>query len=235
MAQIKEAALNRLELLIGEKHSQLLAQKRVLVVGIGGVGSFAVEALARSGIGNLLLVDYDQVAISNLNRQIHAGLNTIGASKVLAMQARLAEIAPWCQVEAFQLKFDEDSDFLLDEIDFVIDAIDDIKAKVTLIKLALNKAVPIISCLGMANRLDSSLLEVTTLDKTYNDPFAKALRNRLRNEQVSLKIPVVFSKELPIIKQVDTAENKILPSSIFVPSSAGILCASYVIRKIITE
>lgn len=231
MALNKNEALSRLNLLLGESNSQLLENKTILIVGIGGVGSFAAEALARSGIGKIILVDYDVIVKSNLNRQIHTSINTIGEKKVSAMKKRINEIAPWCQVEAYALRLDEEKEYLFEDIDFVVDAIDDIKSKVSLIKISLENEIPIISCLGMANRLDSSLLEVTRLDKTYNDPFAKMLRNKLRQEKISLKFPVVFSKELPIVSSV----NNELPSSIFVPSSAGILCASYVVRVLIDK
>ena len=231
MALNKNEALSRLNLLIGESNRQLLENKTILIVGIGGVGSFAAEALARSGIGKIILVDYDVIVKSNLNRQIHTSIKTIGEKKVFAMKKRINEIAPWCQVETYAIEFDEEKEYLFEDIDFVVDAIDDIKSKVSLIKISLENEIPIISCLGMANRLDSSLLEVTRLDKTYNDPFAKILRNKLRQEKISLKFPVVFSKELPIVLSV----NNELPSSIFVPSSAGILCASYVVRVLIDK
>ena len=235
-----ETPLERLELLVGEAAIQRLKQACVLIVGIGGVGGYAAEALGRSGIGKLILVDADTVAPSNLNRQIIATLETLNQSKTEVMAARIRSFAPECEVTAIHEFFDERSESLFDQkIDYVIDAIDTLSSKLTLIEMAHRHGVPCISSLGMANRFDPTQL---TLDKTCNDPLARALRQMVRKRGFTAKIPVVWSKELPYTQnRLIHAEGKTLKqkyppaSTIFVPAAAGLSCASVVFQALIEK
>ncbi len=157
----------------------------MLIVGIGGLGGYAAEALGRSGIGKLILVDADTVAPSNLNRQIIATLQTLNQSKTEVMAARIRSFAPECEVRAVNAFFNEQSESLFDQkIDYVIDAIDTLSSKLALIEMAQRHSVPCISSLGMANRFDPTQLTVTTLDKTCNDPLARALRQMVRKRGI---------------------------------------------------
>ena len=176
-----ETPAQRLELLVGEEAIRRLKQACVLIVGIGGVGRYAAEALGRGGIGKLILVDADTVAPSNLNRQIIATLHTLDQPKTEAMAARIRDFAPDCEVIAVNTFFNEQSESLFDQkIDYVIDAIDTLSSKLTLIEMACRHQTPCISSLGIANRFDPTQLTVTTLDKTCNDPLARALRQMVR-------------------------------------------------------
>ena len=236
-----ETPLERLELLVGEAAVQRLKQACVLIVGIGGVGGYAAEALGRSGIGKLILVDADTVAPSNLNRQIIATLDTLNQSKTEVMAARIRSFAPDCEVTTIHEFFNEQSESLFDQkMDYVIDAIDTLSSKLTLIEMAHRHGVPCISSLGMANRFDPTQLTVTTLDKTCNDPLARALRQLVRKRGFTAKIPVVWSKELPYTQnRLIHAEGKTLKqkyppaSTIFVPAAAGLSCASVVFQALI--
>ena len=238
-----ETPLQRLELLVGPAAIERLKQACVLIVGIGGVGGYAAEALGRSGIGKLILVDADTVAPSNLNRQIIATLETLNQSKTEVMAARIRSFAPECEVQAVNAFFNEQSESLCDQkIDYVIDAIDTLSSKLALIEIAQRHSVPCISSLGMANRFDPTQLTVTTLDKTCNDPLARALRQMVRKRGFTVKIPVVWSRELPRTQnQLVNAEGQTLKqkyppaSTIFVPAAAGLTCASVVFQALIEE
>lgn len=242
MATNRDEALIRCQLLFETTGLNQLENCSVLVVGIGGVGSYCAEALARSGVGKLYLLDYDTIAVSNMNRQLPATVQTIGMVKVEAMKQRLAQSAPWCEVKTLNEKFEAaTTDKLLTlSIDYVVDAIDTITHKATLIKMCQDHNIPIISSLGMGNRLDSSQIVETTLDKTTYDPLAKALRRKLKELGGSLKTPVVFSKERPITQRQIVESNGVtrkqqMPpaSSPFVPPAAGLLCASIVVRTLL--
>jgi len=232
--------LQRLELLIAKEGIEALQNSCVMIVGIGGVGGSAVEALARSGIGKLILIDGDFVQESNMNRQVVATMNTIGKDKVLVMKEKILQINPNCKVEAHKIFFDKTKKELLDtNIDFVIDAIDTISSKLDLMEICLEKEIPFISCLGMGNRFDPSKIKLTRLDKTENDPFAKAVRANARKRGMTLKIPVVVSEELPHTQTVElneagkTRKERIPPASTaFVPPAAGLLCASVAVQTI---
>ncbi len=237
-------ALKRVELLIGKSGIDKLKNATVLIVGVGGVGSYAAESLARSGIGRLILVDADTVASSNLNRQIMADESTIGQDKCEAMKERILSYNKECEVICIHRFFDKSFQDLLDEfdLDYVIDAIDTITSKMDLIQMCAYRKIPCITSLGMANRLDPSCLEVTTLDKTSMDPLAKALRQLARKRNYTRKIKVVFSKEQPIKQNVivdekgQTRKEMIPPSSmIFVPAAAGLLLGSVVTREILKK
>ncbi len=234
-----EAAM-RLAALIGEEALQRLKGSCVMVVGVGGVGSYAVEALARSFIGKLILVDADTVALSNLNRQLPALLETLGHPKVEVMKERIAKINPECEVLAIQTFYRrEEVDCFQQPIDFVVDAIDTLTSKMDLIEECARRKIPMISALGMGNRLDPTQLVVTTLDKTSYDPLARALRQLARKRGFHSAIPVVFSRERPVQHQPIHAEGKTSKekrppsSSAFVPAAAGLAMASYVVRRLI--
>ena len=237
-------ALKRVALLIGEEGLEKLKRSAVLIVGVGGVGSYAAEALARSGIGKLILVDADQVALSNLNRQIMANEKTIGMDKCEAMKERILSYHKECEVICIHRFFDGDCEDFLDRFcpDYVIDAIDTVTSKMDLIQMCAYRKIPCISSLGMANRLDPSCLEVTTLDKTTMDPLAKALRQLAKKRNYTRKIRVVFSKEQPIkqnkMEDINgkTRKEMIPPSSmIFVPAAAGLLLGSFVTKEILKK
>lgn len=234
-------ALERVELLIGSESVDKLRKSTVMVIGVGGVGSYAAEALARSGVGRLILIDHDVVALSNLNRQIHATFNRVGYSKTESMMHRIATFNNECEVicvdKFFSLELEH---YFTEDIDYVIDAIDTVSAKLDCIELCRKKGIPCISSLGMANRFDPSKVSQTTLDKTTYDPLAKACRELAKKRNIRYKIPVVFSSEIPFKQNVElnpdgkTRKERIPPASvIFVPAASGLLCASVVTRHII--
>ena len=220
---------NRLENLIGALSLEKLKNSTILVIGLGGVGGYVVEALARSGIGNLILVDYDIVDITNFNRQIVAINDNIGKYKVDCFKERIESINEECNVTIYNLKIDNDNikDIFNAKIDFVIDAVDDIRAKVSIINYCLEHNIDFISSMGTGNRLDPSKLTITTLNKTYNDPLARIIRSKF-DKNIQKKITVCLSLELPL----KVTDKTVIGSNAFVPSSAGLLIASHIIRKI---
>lgn len=222
---------NRVIKLIGEESFLKIQNTTVLVVGLGGVGGYAVESLVRSGIGKIIIVDYDNIDISNLNRQIITDQNNIGILKVDAMEKRILDINPDCEVIKINQKLDQSSvlDLFQYSFDYVIDACDTILVKKELIKLCVEKNIKIISSMGTGNKLNPTELEVTNIWKTSYDPIAKKIRKYLREEHIYDKIPVVCSKEWN-----DKFEGSI-PSMIFVPAYSGLLCANYVIKSIINR
>jgi tRNA A37 threonylcarbamoyladenosine dehydratase len=240
---------SRNELAIGKEGLEKLKRATVAVLGVGGVGSFAVEALARSGIGRLVLVDRDNVDITNINRQIHALLSTIGRPKVELMKERIADINPECEVIALQMFYTEETyeQFFSYDLDFVIDASDTIIYKVHLMKECLKRNIPIISSMGAANKMDPTRFRIADISKTHTDPIAKVIRAKLRKEGIRRGIPVVFSDEKPIIIREDVRKvvgndqspirkAKMPPSSnAFVPSVAGLIMASYVVRELLKD
>lgn len=233
----------RLTLLWSEEQVNMLLGKTVMVVGIGGVGAMAAEALARSAVGHLVLIDQDEVEITNLNRQILSTSDNIGRAKVEVMKERILSIHPNCNVTVYPEFFDKNNlkPFEENDIDFVVDAIDTISCKLDLIELCQKKNIPVISCLGMGNRVDPSQLMYTTLKKTENDPLARSMRAQARKRNISLEIPVVFSKEQPVVTQSQivnedgsTQKSKTPPaSSPFVPNAAGLLCAAYAVNTLL--
>ncbi|KZM53448.1 tRNA threonylcarbamoyladenosine dehydratase [Geobacillus stearothermophilus] len=240
---------SRNELAIGPEGLQTLRNATVAVLGVGGVGSFAVEALARSGVGRLVLVDRDNVDITNINRQIHALLSTIGRPKVELMKERIADINPECEVIALQMFYTEETyeQFFAYDLDFVIDASDTIVYKVHLMKQCLKRGIPIISSMGAANKMDPTRFRIVDISKTHTDPIAKVIRAKLRKEGIRRGIPVVFSDEKPVkiredVRQVvgndasPIRKAKMPPSSnAFVPSVAGLIMASYVINELLKD
>lgn len=223
----------RSALLLGNEALEILKNKAVLVVGIGGVGSFCVEALARTGIGHLILVDKDKVESSNINRQLLATTETIDQVKVIVMKKRIQTLNPECKVDMYDCFYDcsMDEKIFSQKIDFVIDCIDSIKSKQDLAMACIQRDIPFLSSMGTARRLDPSKLEIMELEKTSYDPIAKRMRNWKRKNKIRNKIWVVCSTEPP--RPVEA--GKPLPSMIFVPASAGLLLASECVKKLINK
>ncbi|MGN1297617.1 MAG: ThiF family adenylyltransferase [Clostridia bacterium] len=228
---------SRTELLIGKDGIEKLQNAKVAIFGIGGVGSFVVEGLARAGIKNFILVDADKIDMTNLNRQIIATKKTVGRPKVEVAKERILEIYPNANVEIYQEFFMPDSKEILDDtVDYVVDAVDTVTAKIELVVRANKLNIPIISSMGTGNKLDPTKFEVTDIYKTSVCPLAKVMRKELRNRGIK-ELKVVYSKEEPI--KPEKAENsscKTVPGSIsFVPSVAGLIMAGEVVKDIIKE
>lgn len=237
-------ALERLALLLNEKQMLKLKNSHVLIIGIGGVGSYVCEALTRSGIGKLTLVDKDVCDVTNLNRQLQVTYQTLGQPKVNAMKDRILSISPDCKVNTIHEFVTESNllDLLDDDIDFVVDACDTVTVKIALIEQCARLNLPLISSMGMANKLDPTKIEILKLSKTYNDPLCKVLRRELKKRRFRKDPIVVFSSELPIKidygdVEVDaslTRKSQFTPgSTAFVPATSGLVCASYVVRQLI--
>jgi tRNA A37 threonylcarbamoyladenosine dehydratase len=226
---------SRTELLLGHEAMEKLAGSRVAVFGIGGVGGYVVEALARSGVGALDLIDNDKVALSNINRQIIATMKTVGMDKVDAAKERILDINPDCKVTSYKTFYMPDTadqfDFTL--YDYVVDAIDTVTGKLTIIENAKKAGVPVISSMGAGNKLDASAFEVADLYKTSVCPLAKVMRRECKKRGIrSLK--VVYSKEEPVKSSAVLSEGgRNIPGSIaFAPSSAGLVIAGEVIKDL---
>ena len=237
-------ALERMRLLIQEEGLTKLANTSVMIVGVGGVGSYSAEALARCGIGKLILVDGDTIAMSNLNRQIHATFDTIGKPKPQMMHERIETYRNDCEVIELSLFYDQtmNETLLSYKPDFIIDAIDTITSKADLIEMAHHHKIPCISSLGMANRFDPTQIMITDLWKTEYDPLAKAMRSMMRKRKATYRIPVIFSKEQPFVQHeivnadATTRKAKMPPASTpFVPSAAGLAAASYIVKLILNR
>ncbi len=229
----------RTELLFGTQAMQKLSQSHVAVFGVGGVGSFAAEAIARSGVGELTLVDFDDIDISNINRQIPALLSTVGKSKVETMASRILEINPEIILHVMNKKYlpENSEDFFAVEYDFVVDAIDIITSKLHLIQTCKEKNIPIISSMGMGNKVDPTKITITKLSKTHMDPLAKVMRKELKERKI-FELDVVFSDEKPRkpAQSIAGAGKRELPASCaFVPPVAGLMMASFVVRKLAGE
>ncbi|MBN2504113.1 MAG: tRNA threonylcarbamoyladenosine dehydratase [Bacilli bacterium] len=225
---------SRLQALIGADKMEKLKQSTVIVFGLGGVGSFAAEALARSAIGKMVLVDYDRIDRSNLNRQLEALHSTIGQLKTEVMAKRLLDINPELTIEVFSIRLTAENvdEFVGMRADFVLDCIDDVNAKTLLIQRCQTAGVNIVSSMGFANKLQVESIKFTTLDKTSVCPLARTIRQQLRQSGASLKVPVVYSTEIPRASNDPSVK---LGSSAFVPPAAGLMLASYVIRKLIDQ
>lgn len=229
---------SRTELLIGKEAIEKLNKSKVAVFGIGGVGSYVVEGLVRAGIENFILVDNDQVSQSNLNRQLIATHKTIGKNKVDVAKERILDINPNAKVETHQEFFMPDSKEILDEtVDYVVDSIDTVTAKIELVMRANKLNIPIISSMGTGNKLNPTYFEVTDIYKTSVCPLAKVMRKELKARGIP-KLKVVYSKEEPIKpnKGEEQAAGKQVPGSVsFVPSVAGLIIAGEVVKDIIKE
>jgi len=219
---------------IGQNKFDLLQKQTVLIVGLGGVGGHAVEALVRGGIKNLIIVDKDVVDITNINRQIIALSSTIGKPKTEVMKERLLDINKDLSIKTYHTfyNFDSKEEIFNNHIDYVIDAIDTVTFKIDIIKECLNKNIPFISSMGQGNKFHPELLEITDISKTSYCPIAKVIRKKLREENIKGKVPVIYSKEEPT-KQFSTSSSP--SSNSYVPASAGLLAASYIINKIIEK
>ena len=239
----KPNQFSRTELLLGKQALEKLKNSKVAIFGIGGVGSFVVEGLARAGVYNFILVDNDKVSLTNLNRQLIATTKTIERPKVDVAKERILDINPNANVETYQEFYTSDRKEILDKnIDYIIDAVDTVTAKIALVERANELNIPIISCMGTGNKLNPTMFEVSDIYKTSVCPLAKVMRKELRARGIKLK--VVYSKEEPIkhennleaVSEIDT-NNKAkrpVPASIsFVPSVAGLIIAGEVIKDLI--
>ena len=233
-----EEAFSRTELLLGKEKMEKLRAARVAVFGIGGVGGYTVEALVRSGVGALDLIDSDRIAPSNLNRQIIALRDTLGEYKVDAAKARIASIAPDCAVRTYPIFYTPETAGVFDfaEYDYVVDAIDTVSAKIDLVMRAQAAGVPIISSMGAGNKLDPTRFEVADIYKTSVCPLARVMRTELRRRGVK-RLKVVYSTEPPS-PPAGTAEKRegsgrpVPGSAAFVPSVVGLILAAEVIRDL---
>lgn len=219
----------RLEKIITKEKIEKINKTRILLVGVGGVGGYALESLVRSGFMEITIIDGDRIELFNLNRQIISNMNNLGERKVLEAKKRALSINPKMNLNAIDIYLTKENFYVYinGKYDYIIDACDDIKIKIELIRYATLYNIKIITCLGTGRKLNPTNLEITTLNKTFNDPLAKKLRHELRKENIDLKIPVVFSKEDAIKTQ------GMVGSAIFVPATAGILLANYVFMDII--
>ena len=245
---------SRTELLIGKNGIEKLQNAKVAVFGIGGVGSYVVEGLVRAGIGNFILVDDDKVCLTNLNRQIIATRKTVGKPKVEVAKERILEINPKANVETYQEFFMPNTEGILDDsVDYIVDSIDTVTAKIELVVRANKLNIPIMSSMGTGNKLDPTRFEVTDIFKTSVCPLAKVMRKELRARNIK-SLKVVYSKEEPIKPNQDlecscktgcicppgtvrkcTTKNQVPGSISFVPSVAGLIIAGEVIKDILKK
>ena len=234
---------SRTELLIGKEGVDKLKKSKIAVFGIGGVGSFVVEGLVRSGVSNLVLIDNDTVDLTNLNRQLIATRKTIGKYKVDVMKERILEINPDAKVETYKEFFMPDSktEIIKEDLSYVVDCIDTVTAKIEIIKQCNRLSIPIISSMGTGNKLDPSKLKITDIYKTNICPLAKVMRKELRKRDIS-KLKVIYSEEEPItpdekieeICKEEGTKKKQVPGSVsFVPSVAGLMIAGEIVIDII--
>lgn len=238
---------SRTEILLGKSAMERLSKSRVAVFGIGGVGGYVCEALARSGVGALDLIDDDKVCLTNINRQIIATTKTIGEYKTDVMQARILDINPEAEVHTYKCFFlpENASDFPFDKYDYVVDAIDTVTAKIELVMQCRKAGVPIISSMGAGNKLDPAKFRVADIFKTQMDPLAKVMRRELKKRGVK-NLKVVYSEEEPVLPVEDMTESQadceserpdskrrsIPGSTAFVPSVAGLIIAGEVIKDL---
>lgn len=231
---------SRTELIFGKKAMERLAGARVAVFGIGGVGGYTAEALARSGVGALDLIDNDTVCLTNLNRQIYALHSTVGQYKVDVAKARILDINPDCRVNIYKTFFMPDTagQFDFSQYDYVVDAIDTVTGKIEIILRAKEAAVPVISSMGAGNKTDPTAFEVADIYKTSVCPLARVMRYQLKRRGIK-KLKVVYSKEVPAAPAIEayteegTAKRAIPGSNAFVPSVAGLIIAGEVIKDLV--
>ena len=226
----KQHNFDRLEKIIGKEALQVLKDKKVLVLGCGGVGGYVIESLARSGIGTLILVDYDTIDETNINRQIIALTSNIGEKKVDAFEKRIKDINRDCHViKVDQFINQENLSTLFDySFDYLVDACDTLSTKKGIIQECLKRKIPFISSMGTGNKFDPSKLEIMDLSKTKNDPLARILRKFVKDERIKGKILVLSSSEVPV-KTGDRTPG----STAFVPPAAGLLIGSWIVREFI--
>ncbi|HHY60128.1 MAG TPA: tRNA threonylcarbamoyladenosine dehydratase [Clostridia bacterium] len=226
----------RTRLLIGDRGLAVLQESSVIVFGVGGVGSFAVEALARAGVGKLTLVDHDVVTWSNLNRQLPALHSTVGQPKVEVLKRRIADINPRCVVTTYREFYEAGNRelFFQEKYDYVVDAIDKIKSKVDLIEQCVRRKIPIVSSMGAGNRLDPVGFRVADISETFSCPLAKAVRKELRQKGIEQGVKVVFSpKPCAPVVQRDASTERVPGSISFVPPVVGMILASVVVNDLL--
>ena len=237
-------------MMVGEDGIEKLRNSRVIVFGVGGVGSYTVEALARSGVGHITMVDFDEISESNINRQLHSLRSTIGKSKIDVMKDRILDINPNCKVELVKRLVYDDVDEVLgnNKYDFVVDAIDVIGSKINLIEYCAKNNINIISSMGFGNKMHPERIEIAKIKNTSVCPMARTIRSILKKKGIT-NVPVAFSKEIPVqpnkselFKEempTEFRENNKIPrkttpgSNSFVPGTAGLVLASYVVRKLL--
>lgn len=237
-------------MMVGEDGIEKLRNSRVIVFGVGGVGSYTVEALARSGVGHITMVDFDEISESNINRQLHSLRSTIGKSKIDVMKDRILDINPDCKVELVKRLVYDDVDEVLgnNKYDFVVDAIDVIGSKINLIEYCVKNEINIISSMGFGNKMHPEMVEIAKIKNTSVCPMARTIRSILKKKGIT-NVPVAFSKEIPVqpnkselFKEelpTEFRENNKIPrkttpgSNSFVPGTAGLVLASYVVRKLL--
>ncbi len=230
---------SRTELLLGVEGIATLKNAKVMVFGVGGVGSHCIDALARCGVGNLVLIDNDTVSMTNINRQSIAYHSTIGRYKTEVMKQRIADICPETKVVTYERFIGRDNldDILAEKPDYIIDAIDTVTAKLALVEKAAEYGIPLISSMGTGNKLHAELFEITDISKTSVCPLCKVMRKELKNRGIK-KLTVLYSKEQPVdVSGKSTGEDpgmrRCIPGSIsFVPPVAGLLLAGYVVREL---
>lgn len=220
----------RLELLVGEKISKIKNLK-VLIIGVGGVGGYAAESLARCWVSSITIVDYDRIDITNINRQIIALHSTIGKKKVDVLSTRIKDINPNCQVKTYDLFIDSNNIQLIfdADYDYILDCCDTIKSKELIIREAVKRKIKIISSMGAGFKLDPSKISIAKLKNTSYDKIASILRKNLKDQKECLEIPVVYSTE-SVFKH-----DKIIGSNSFIPSMFGLFMTSYIINDIVKE
>lgn len=225
----------RSELLLGSEGMEKLANSTVAIFGVGGVGSFAAEALVRTGIGKIVLIDYDIIDITNINRQIHATRKTVGLYKVEVMKDRILDINPNIDIRVYKEKYDQSTKEMLfsNKYDYIIDAIDMVSSKIDLIVESKKKKIPIISSMGAGNKLNPTMFQVGDIYSTKVCPLAKVMRHELRKRNVD-DLKVVWSEEVPMNINLERTDlRKAVPGSIgFIPSVVGLIISSEVIKDI---
>jgi tRNA threonylcarbamoyladenosine dehydratase len=241
---------SRTELAIGPEGLEVMKNSTVAVLGIGGVGSIAAEALVRTGIGRVIMIDKDVVDITNINRQVHALMTTVGQPKAELMRDRVLQINPECDAIALKMFYTEETYEKLFEypLDYVLDASDTVTYKIHVIKQCLERGIPIISSMGAANKMDPTKFQVADISKTSVDPLARVIRHKLRKEGIKKGVKVVFSTEPPMKPRVDVTQ-RIVPenapeirkaqqppaSNAFVPPVAGLIMVSVIIKELLQK
>jgi Dinucleotide-utilizing enzymes involved in molybdopterin and thiamine biosynthesis family 1 len=234
-----EALFERSRLVFDDEGIERLKGSHVLVAGVGGVGGFVIEALARAGVGRLTIVDHDQVSPSNLNRQIIALESTLGKNKALVMQARIQDINPECEVVPIQrfLKPDDMDELLQSDFDYVVDAIDSLNCKVALVATAFQKGFKVVSSMGAGRRVDPSKIQITDVSKTHTCGLARNMRQRLKKQRIHKGITVVFSTELPKepgpMEEIEGARGRVVNGTAsYMPGLFGLMLAGVVIKDL---
>ncbi|MCI8636753.1 MAG: tRNA threonylcarbamoyladenosine dehydratase [Clostridia bacterium] len=230
IGKLEETWTSRTEILIGKEAIKKLEKSKVAIYGIGGVGSFVVEGLVRAGIGHIVLIDNDVVSISNLNRQIHANIQTIGKKKTQVMKERMLKINQNLKVDTFMAQelIQGEESIINDSFSYIVDSVDTVSTKIKLMEKANQAKVPILSCMGTGNKLDPTKFEIVDIEKTSVCPLARVIRKEAKKRNLH-GIKVLYSKEEP--KQVKNQE--IIGSISFVPSVAGLIIAGEVVKDII--